>query len=253
MACTGPNQTPPFNSSLSCLAAYFSSNCFRLLQKHMFHVLWAYHPHVHLDHLTLQYATVAHVMSKSRVSHLTGPAGPLTCFHLLTYLLSPCLILLLFPSLLPNSSAQTSVATGWRSPLRLPSCSHPERATRDVELFFPCTAAICSINFTLSAGGILSSPHSRGDQAHPQQFPHACPHVVLLKCRVSLSDGNLCSQLPCHRSHVPLPVFPHFLQGPPENHCPTTKCILVNGSAWSMEKECMDRYRNKFGYRRSDG
>ena len=56
-----------------------------LLQKHLFHVLRTDHSHVH-HHLSFKskVCRCTHLIPTSRASHVTAPAGPLTCFHVCT-------------------------------------------------------------------------------------------------------------------------------------------------------------------------
>ena len=61
-----------------------------LLQKHLFHVLREDHSHVH-HHLSFKskVCRCSHLMPTSRVSHVTVPASPLTCFHRCTSRICP--------------------------------------------------------------------------------------------------------------------------------------------------------------------
>ena len=80
----GSSHTPSFSSSHSCYARPFLARDHDgLFQKHLFHILRANHPHVHRLLLFRQQSVpLWHWTPRSRVSHLTAPAGPLTCFHL---------------------------------------------------------------------------------------------------------------------------------------------------------------------------
>ena len=67
----------------------------------------------------------------------------------------------------------------------------------DTDPCLPAAAAICLLNFNLSEGAAahcLPSPHSRRDQARPQQLLHTMPHEVVSERRDSfLQRKNLTS------------------------------------------------------------
>ena len=116
-----------------------------------------------------------HLMPKSRVSHQTAPAGPLTskiCFlHTSScsaghYKSIPLLPTLAWPwsKALLQLRAHLTLRTGKAIPIPFSGCCRH---------LPPQEKAFCSCNTCR-----LSSPRSRRNQARPQQLPHSDPHVV---------------------------------------------------------------------------
>ena len=54
-----------------------------LLQDHFLHIFWANISHVNfLSPSNIKVCHYGHLLPRSRVSHITAPAGPLTCLHI---------------------------------------------------------------------------------------------------------------------------------------------------------------------------
>ena len=156
-----------------------------------------------------------HCVPRSGVSHMTAPAGPLTCLHVCTseicFVHAFCCSLLHLP--IPHAFRPKRAWPCWiKSSSTSISVTYMKR-DNEPDAFLP---ADCRLNFNLSMGEVPTAcprPHSRRDQEHHQQLHHTTPHIVLLEDAISsgigephitllLSGLHFCSQLLRARSQV---------------------------------------------------
>ena len=90
-ASPGLSHAPSFNSSSSCLAAHFFQYTDRALCTSIFltSLGHTYLMSILLSSLKINECQCDYFMPRSRVSHITAPAGPLTCFPHLNFLNLP--------------------------------------------------------------------------------------------------------------------------------------------------------------------
>ena len=131
-----------------------------LLQQHLLHVLreplsCPNHSHVH-HHLSFKKqggGHCRHYMPTSRVSHMTAPAGPLTCFNVCTSKICSlhafCCSLLHLPIQTP--SVQEERGHGLLVLLNL-QIIHLDESDCETDLCLPAVATICPLNSNLSVG-----------------------------------------------------------------------------------------------------
>ena len=152
----GASHTPSFSSSHSCRAdRFFQYIILALPQKHLFHTC--------VQTTLMSNTTFAknskayqcgHSIPKSQVSHTTAPASPRTCLQVcssnICFLQACCCSLHHLPNQTPSSQESVGVVESFSSNSNLFNSIKSESEPNS----FPAGAALCLLNFRLSAGAM---------------------------------------------------------------------------------------------------